>query len=229
MTRARWRAATSRRAAAGAAAAAPWPAAAGRGGSSVAGSGGTGGGSVASSGGTGGTACAPVDDDNPCTDDICEGGVPKSTPTAVGSPCSMEGTLCDGLGTCVACLAPTDCSGSDDECKTRTCVARVCGLAFTAANTSVAAQTAGTARARYATATAALHDRRRQRFTLRRRRRLHERGVRCGCADPPAKANGAACSDGDACTQTDTYRPGPAWVVILSSAAAARAASSARA
>ncbi len=52
--------------------------------------------------GTGGTACAPVDDQNPCTDDVCNNGGPKSKPVAAGTPCSMGGTYCDGMGACVA-------------------------------------------------------------------------------------------------------------------------------
>jgi len=45
-----------------------------------------------SSSGTGGAACVPMDDSNPCTDDVCDNGVPKSTPTAASSPCSVGGT-----------------------------------------------------------------------------------------------------------------------------------------
>jgi FG-GAP-like repeat len=62
--------------------------------------------SAASSGGTGGAACVPVDDSNPCTDDVCISGVPTSTPKAAGSFCAVGGQ-CDAMGTCVtsACSA----------------------------------------------------------------------------------------------------------------------------
>src|SRR6185436_15543127 len=41
------------------------------------------------------------------------------------------------------CGAPSDCPGVDDECKSRTCSVGVCGFAFTASGTAVAAQVAG--------------------------------------------------------------------------------------
>jgi hypothetical protein len=48
-----------------------------------------------------GAACVPVDDRNPCTEDVCESGVPKSKPTAAGNECAADGTRCDGVGRCV--------------------------------------------------------------------------------------------------------------------------------
>jgi Stigma-specific protein, Stig1. len=41
------------------------------------------------------------------------------------------------------CAVPFDCPGVDTECKTRTCVAGVCGFSFTPSGTAVAAQIAG--------------------------------------------------------------------------------------
>jgi hypothetical protein len=110
---------------------------------STSGTGGSGGATSSSSGGAGGGACVPVDDSNPCTSDVCEGGLPVHTPTPAGSACSMGGTLCDGQGSCAECLAPADCAGPDDACKARTCVAGKCGHAFTAAGTALPVQIAG--------------------------------------------------------------------------------------
>jgi hypothetical protein len=81
--------------------------------SSTGGTGGSGG-ATSSSSGSGGGDCVPVDDSNPCTDDVCENGAPVHKPTPAGSACSMGGTLCDGKGRCAECLAPTDCVGPDD-------------------------------------------------------------------------------------------------------------------
>jgi hypothetical protein len=84
----------------------------------------------------------PVDN-NACTDDVCTAGVPSNPDTLAGTSCGA-GLFCDGEGTCAGCTLPSDCPGSDDECKTRTCSgAGACGLDFTAAGTDVAAQIDG--------------------------------------------------------------------------------------
>jgi hypothetical protein len=80
-------------------------------------------------------------DNNACTNEVCTNGVPSH-------PVLMDGTSCGGAlvcaaGVCTGCAQPSDCPGTDDECKSRTCVAGSCGQAFTAANTPVAAQVAG--------------------------------------------------------------------------------------
>lgn len=78
-----------------------------------------------------------------CTTNVCTAGVPSNPPVAAGTVCSEgTGTLCDGAGACVACVAATDCPGTDGECQQRTCTAGVCGFRFTARNTPVASQTA---------------------------------------------------------------------------------------
>src|SRR5689334_5771969 len=46
----------------------------------------TGAGGAGGAGGTGGGPCVAVDDGNPCTDDVCEGGMPVHTPTPAGNP-----------------------------------------------------------------------------------------------------------------------------------------------
>lgn len=82
------------------------------------------------------------DDDDPCTEDLCEAGAPVHRPAAAGSACG-DGLQCDGRGFCVGCTQPIQCPGSDDECRTRTCVDAVCGHDFAPAGKVLNAQTAG--------------------------------------------------------------------------------------
>jgi hypothetical protein len=85
----------------------------------------------------------PVDG-NPCTSDVCSGGVPSNPAAPAGTACSQGGgVVCNGAGTCVQCLAATDCPGADTACSFRTCTAGACGISFVTAGTPVAAQTAG--------------------------------------------------------------------------------------
>ncbi|MBI5547610.1 MAG: hypothetical protein HY901_27315, partial [Deltaproteobacteria bacterium] len=67
------------------------------------------------------------DDANPCTEESCESSNPVSTPTAAGVAClgSATGRVCDGSGSCVECLAPTDCSTG--RCIENRCVVLTCG------------------------------------------------------------------------------------------------------
>ena len=82
------------------------------------------------------------DDSNPCTADGCSGGgVATHVPVATGTACGV-GQVCNAAGSCVGCVTAATCAGVDDECKTRTCIANVCGFSFTAAGTPTAAQTA---------------------------------------------------------------------------------------
>lgn len=85
------------------------------------------------------------DDDNACTDDLCDMGVPSNPPNAAGGQCPTG--VCDGDGGCVECNAPSDCTSlpADDDCQTRTCIANGCGQSFTAPNTPIddAGQTDG--------------------------------------------------------------------------------------
>ena len=84
------------------------------------------------------------DDGNDCTDDVCTAGVPSNPDKAASTPCGANGSLlCDGSGQCVGCVAPTDCSGQDTECQTRTCAAGVCGVSNAASGKLVSMQTAG--------------------------------------------------------------------------------------
>src|SRR5262249_45352704 len=60
--------------------------------------------------GNGRTETAPDNADVPvdnktCTQDLCSNGMPSNPPEPVGTMCSEgSGTLCDGMGACVACL-----------------------------------------------------------------------------------------------------------------------------
>jgi hypothetical protein len=84
------------------------------------------------------------DDDNECTVDTCDAGQPVHTLAAAGTACGTAGELvCNEQGECVGCNVPEDCSGVDDECQQRTCVASVCGVSFVAQGTPVASQVAG--------------------------------------------------------------------------------------
>lgn len=89
------------------------------------------------------------DDGNVCTQDTCVSGSPVHTPVSpAGTTCSGPNgvKLCDNTGTCVQCLANTDCVapiGSDPQCYSATCNAGLCVPSFTAANTPVVGQTAG--------------------------------------------------------------------------------------
>jgi hypothetical protein len=86
----------------------------------------------------------PVDG-NPCTDDVCTGGVGSNPGTVAGVPCG-NGNLCDGTGVCVGCLSASDCPGADSECAVRTCTSGACGMLFAPADTLVSGQTAGDCR-----------------------------------------------------------------------------------
>lgn len=75
-------------------------------------------------------------DNNPCTKDVCAGGVPSNPPETPGTACNANGGLvCDGSGACVECVAPTTCPGSDDECKTRVCAGGKCDMSYASPET----------------------------------------------------------------------------------------------
>lgn len=82
------------------------------------------------------------DDNNACTDDVCTAGVPSNPPKNPGTSCGT-GLVCNATGSCVGCFTATDCPGTSDDCKTKTCVANACGFSFTAAGTPTSSQTAG--------------------------------------------------------------------------------------
>lgn len=99
--------------------------------SATGGSGGNGGatststtGGSGGNGGNGGAPCMPIDDNNPCTDDICDNELPVHEPTAAGTACNGGGTLCDGAGACVECLDGGDCASG--MCTQNTCAEPTC-------------------------------------------------------------------------------------------------------
>src|SRR5262245_38368098 len=77
--------------------------------------------------GTGGaTICAVIDDQNPCTEDNCENGAATHEPQPEGTPCTVGGTLCDGMGHCVECVTVEDCPETITPCKMRKCTQGQC-------------------------------------------------------------------------------------------------------
>jgi hypothetical protein len=86
------------------------------------------------------------DDGHQCTNDFCVSGLPQYLPLALGTHCTdNDRSLCDGAGTCIDCLLPSDCAGlpPDDECQARTCDAGACGQDFAPNGTPILAQQPG--------------------------------------------------------------------------------------
>ncbi len=87
---------------------------------------------------------APADDSNQCTGEACNAGVPSHPVLGTNALCAQNGgSFCDGAGSCVACNAPGQCTGSDTECHTRTCLAHACGVMNTTVGFVTSAQSAG--------------------------------------------------------------------------------------
>lgn len=65
-------------------------------------------------------------DNNPCTNDTCNGSTPVHDNTPSGSACSNGGTgqLCNGAGTCVECLDGSQCMSG--VCTAQACAAPAC-------------------------------------------------------------------------------------------------------
>jgi hypothetical protein len=85
------------------------------------------------------------DDGNPCTDNACD----PSTgclfpPSAAGTAC--PGGVCDGSGSCVGCLTPSDCPGQDTDCQKRTCTNGTCGTSYAPNGTPTPTQIRGDCR-----------------------------------------------------------------------------------
>ncbi|MEM1032854.1 MAG: hypothetical protein AAF928_13465 [Myxococcota bacterium] len=77
------------------------------------------------------------DDDNPCTDDLCQAGVPSNVNRPDGTSCGAMLT-CDGMGNCRGCGQPSDCpQPSVTSCATATCTNEQCGFDFVTAGTPV--------------------------------------------------------------------------------------------
>ena len=86
------------------------------------------GGDTTGTGGAGGNPCEPIDDGNPCTEDLCEGDVAFSKPLGDGSSCE-DGDGCTLWDVCQsgACIAGNAlvCSG-EASCVAGVCVAPPC-------------------------------------------------------------------------------------------------------
>lgn len=67
----------------------------------------------------------PVDGKQ-CTSDVCLAGMASNPPVAAGVACSENGgKQCDGLGSCVQCIADADC-GTTTACAVYACTAGSC-------------------------------------------------------------------------------------------------------
>lgn len=163
--------------------------------------------------GKGATTTANDDTDKPidnkaCTQDLCTSGVPSNPKLAQGTACGTN-QLCDNDGQCVGCVTASDCTGSDTECKTRTCNAGVCGFSFTANGTPIAAQTAGDCVKATCDGAGNVSN------VTDATDVPADDGNACtseACAGSspqhPAKSNGTTCSDNNPCTVADTCQSG---------------------
>jgi len=85
--------------------------------------------SAASMGGAGGAPCVPVDDNNPCTEDVCDNGVPVHQPMPAGLNCPDDGNpctsdACDNAGSCAhATLSDGIGCGNGEVCQSGMCTA----------------------------------------------------------------------------------------------------------
>ncbi len=150
----------------------------------------------------------PVDD-NECTEDLCAQGAPQNPAKAEGTGCGTGAggapLVCNAAGVCVGCLVASDCPGTDDKCKTRTCSAGACGFSFAPLGTSIPPQTLGDC-------LTAICDGAGNATSLPNNNDLPpDDGNPCtasacnqGVPAHPAVMNGAVCSDGDPCTTADT-------------------------
>ncbi|MCB9628598.1 MAG: hypothetical protein H6725_14580 [Sandaracinaceae bacterium] len=80
----------------------------------------------------------PADDGNECTVSACMGSTPTQNPTSVGVPCNGGADLCNGNGSCVECLAASDC-GFDSFCAQFACVNNTCQQTNTTAGVDLPA------------------------------------------------------------------------------------------
>ena len=76
------------------------------------------------------------EDNNPCTKNTCANGMPSNPFEPINTACGAM-LKCNDMGQCVGCITANDCAGTDDSCKTRTCVSGMCGFNFTAVGTDL--------------------------------------------------------------------------------------------
>lgn len=75
-----------------------------------------------------------------CTTPTCTQGAASTPPKPQGTTCGAN-MICDSTGHCVGCVTASDCSGTNTECRTKSCNGGACGFDYTAAGTAVAQQT----------------------------------------------------------------------------------------
>jgi hypothetical protein len=101
--------------------------------------------------GAGGTTTAsaptdtPVDDGNPCTDEVCGAAGPSHPFTLKNTSCSTSTVAagkCDGAGSCVECNSDSDCSGGS-ECAPASCKVGKCAIDNLPLGTVLATQVSG--------------------------------------------------------------------------------------
>ncbi len=81
------------------------------------------------------------EDNNPCTANSCNAGLPSNPPLAADTPCPTG--FCDGQGHCVTCVSNADC-GVDSICLTHACdAAHSCRLGFVESGSPVGVQVTG--------------------------------------------------------------------------------------
>ena len=86
-------------------------------------------------------ACVGADDCprfvSACTVSTCTSSMCGSASAPKGTVCTDNGgRLCDGTGTCVGCVAPTDCPAQTTVCKVNTCTSSTCGTVNAAKGTA---------------------------------------------------------------------------------------------
>ncbi|MBI5537114.1 MAG: proprotein convertase P-domain-containing protein [Deltaproteobacteria bacterium] len=146
------------------------------------------------------------DDANDCTNDVCTSGTPSNPPKDKDAACGTGGTMfCDGAGKCVGCTAASQCTAG--PCKVATCDLGTCGTTNevdgTACNDTNACTQTDTCAAGVCTGSNPI--------VCKAIDTCHDVGV-CdtgtGVCSDPVLADGTACNDGNACTQTDTCASG---------------------
>jgi hypothetical protein len=93
----------------------------------------------------------PADDGNACTAETCVNGIPSHPAEPARTACAQNnGTLCNGSTStpaCVACLAATDCPGTDSICHKRVCGNQnTCGFSNATAGTAAEPDATGNCR-----------------------------------------------------------------------------------
>ncbi|MFO0756521.1 MAG: proprotein convertase P-domain-containing protein [Byssovorax sp.] len=148
----------------------------------------------------------PEDDGNPCTDDACAGDMPTHLPSMINQGCGND-LKCDGAGNCVTCTSDNDCPVPGNACLVAQCVAGMCGTANkldgTACNDGNACTQSDTCQNGACTGNNPI--------VCSAQDQCHTAGVcapATGVCSNPSKANGTACNDGNACTQSDTCQNG---------------------